>query len=344
MSVGKKVFIVGPGFIGWNVLELLIGEGYIVTGFVRRKEHAENIQASGASAVIGDLDDKELITSQTIEHDIIFHIATADHLPSAQAIIDGVARRARDGHSTIYIHTSGTSVLDDDSRGEFKGDKIYYDDKREDIDALPDTAPHRQIDLAILRGQKAIGEAAKIAIMIPPVIYGFNPSHRRLTIQIPTVTRFALKHGFVPLVGKGLPVESQIHVLDLARAYIVLLHYMETADPRELLENPYFFCENGHESSWLEVSQEVGKALYEAGNIQDPQPRTISEDMYGDLFGSHTPAAIALNSRSRAMRLRKLGWEPKEEGIWESFRSKELPEILAEDGKEFHGYTGIVAS
>lgn len=56
-----------------------------------------------------------------------------------------------------------------------------------------------------------------------PEIYGFNPAHGRLSIQIPTIARFAHKHGFSGHVGKGLAVESQIHVLDLARAYIVLL-------------------------------------------------------------------------------------------------------------------------
>lgn len=56
-----------------------------------------------------------------------------------------------------------------------------------------------------------------------PEIYGFNPKHRRLTIQIPAIARAALKHGYAGHVGKGLSVESQIHVPDLARAYIVLL-------------------------------------------------------------------------------------------------------------------------
>lgn len=49
---------------------------------------------------------------------------------------------------------------------------MYYDDKPEEIDALADDAPHRPIDLAILKVKKELGEKAKIAIMIPPLIYG----------------------------------------------------------------------------------------------------------------------------------------------------------------------------
>ena len=57
-----KALIIGPGFIGWNVLELLVANGYVVTGYVRREEHAHGLRASGASDVVfGDLNDKALI-------------------------------------------------------------------------------------------------------------------------------------------------------------------------------------------------------------------------------------------------------------------------------------------
>lgn len=67
---GKTVFIIGPGFIGWNVLDLLIAEGYQVTGMVRREQHAEGIRKSGAQVVFGDLDNKPLITQHTANSDV----------------------------------------------------------------------------------------------------------------------------------------------------------------------------------------------------------------------------------------------------------------------------------
>ena len=173
MPPGKNVLIIGPGFIGWNVLDLLVAEGYKVTGFVRRKEHADGIKASGASLVVmGDLDDKSLITEQASQHDIVIHTATADHLPSVEAVLDGLKVRKERGEMSVFIHTSGTSVLDDNARGAFKGEKIYSDETREQIDTVPDDAPHRPIDLAIVRAQKELGESAKVAVVIPPLIYG----------------------------------------------------------------------------------------------------------------------------------------------------------------------------
>ncbi|KIW23092.1 uncharacterized protein PV07_11318 [Cladophialophora immunda] len=311
-GTGKRALIVGPGFIGLNILDLLVHENFQVTGIVRRSEHAEQVEHLGATSVIGDLDDVPLITQQAIEHDIIFHTATADHISSVEAICQGVAERANQGKSTIYIHTSGASLLDDQSHGNYETSKIYYDNKPEDIAALPPTAPHRKIDLTVVNWGKRLGEKAKIAIIIPPIIYGYNSNHKRLTIQIPTLTRFALKHGYAGFVGKGLSVESSIHVLDLARAFMVLLHYMESSDSRIFIENPYFFCDSGQDHSWRSFGEMIGKGLHKAGKIADPTPKSIPKDMFGWLFGDHTYPVAGLNSRSRGVRLRELGWEPSE--------------------------------
>jgi len=173
MSSGKRVFIIGPGFIGWNVLDLLVSEGYSVTGFVRRQQHAEQIKASGATAVVlGDLNDKDVITEQVTQHDIVLHTATADHLPSVEAVLQGIKQRAESGQSTTFIHTSGTAILDDGAAGSKKSDKIYHDNVRSEIDSVPDNAPHRPIDLAIKKAHEELGAKAKIAIVIPPLIHG----------------------------------------------------------------------------------------------------------------------------------------------------------------------------
>lgn len=262
-----------------------------------------------------------------------------------EAVLDGIKQRAAASKSTIFIHTSGTFVLDDNAFGAHKSDKTYYDNDPDSINKLPDTAPHRQIDLAIVRASAELGDKAKLAIMIPPEIYGFNPQHKRLTIQVPTVARFALKHGFVGHVGKGLSVEGQIHVLDLARAYIVLLHHMEASPASTFLQNPYFSCENGREFSWKEVAEQLGKSLNEKSLLENAEPKEFSEGDYGELFGEYTGAVIGLNSRSRSVRLRELCWEAKENGIWESWVEDELPELLNEEGiGKISRYGGTVAS
>ncbi|KAI1802144.1 NAD(P)-binding protein [Daldinia bambusicola] len=353
MASGKKVFIVGPGFIGWAVLDLLVKENYSVTGFVRRQEHADQIRASGATdTVLGDLNDKALITKHALTHDIVIHTATADHLPSVEAVLEAVQQRAEQGLSTIFIHTSGTSLLDDGSLGAYKGDKIFRDDAPAEIDALPDTAPHRKIDLAIVRAQRQLGDKARLAIMVPPTIYGYDPRHAgRLSIQVPVLTRYALKHGYAGHVGAGRAVESNVHVGDLARGYVALLQHLEAASPShnpDILANPYYFCEatGDAEPSWHDVAALVGAELHRAGLISDAEPRTIPPENYGDLFGSGTVSNLGLNSRSRAVRLRGLGWRPVEKSLEESYVQDELPVILKEGGdwRAFDGYHKAVSS
>ena len=211
---------------------------------------------------------------------------------------------------------------------------MYPDTVRSGIDSVLDDAPHRAIDLAIVNAQKEFGDKAKLAIMIPPLIFGFNPAHKRVSIQLP------LKHRFSGQVGKGLAVESSIHVLDLSRAYVVLHHHMEKSPPSVLLGNPYFFCESSgdHEHSWLEVAKAIGQGLHTAGKLQDPAPRTISDDLYNELFADSTSCVLGLNSRSRAVRLRELGWQPQEKDWKRSLLEDELPQILQEKPSASRGY------
>lgn len=177
-------------------------------------------------------------------------------------------------------------------------------------------------------------------------IVAVNKTHGRLTIQIPTLTRFAIKHGFSGHVGQGLGVESNIHVADLARAYVVLLHHMESTPPSRLLENPYYFCEStgSNEPSWKDVASLIGAELHKAGVLEDATPRQIPEELYPDIFGKYTGAVAGLNSRSRAVRLRELGWQPREKDWKRSFAEDELPQILKEGQGSFAGYAGPVAS
>lgn len=338
MASGKDVFLIGPGFIGREIVDLLLAESYNVTTLARREEAAKELEQAGIKARLGGLDNADIISDEVFKNDIVIHTATADHLPSVQAVIAGIQKRAAEGKSTIFIHNSGSGVLDDRSKSMFKSDKVFEDDKPADIDALPDSQPHREIDLAIVKARKELQDHAKMVIIMPPVIYGYNPKYGRLSIQIPTLTRFAIKHGYAGYLGAGEAVWNQVHVFDLARAYIILLHWLEQADPAEVLKNPYFFCENGQEFAWKDAAAEIGKALHVVGKVKSPKPKQIPEKDYTDLFGpGASDTVVGSNSRCRANRLRALGWKPRETPMYESLIQDELPIILKEKG-EFQGY------
>lgn len=346
MSSEKRIFLIGPGLVGADLLELLLEDGYEVTTLVRREEHAAQIREHypGTEIVMGTLEDGDIIRKRTAEVPIVIHAATADHLSSVEAVIAGIKDRAERGESTIFIHTSGTSELVDNSKGMYASDTIYTDKDPAFIDAnVPDTAPHREVDLAILKARNQIGEKAKIVIILPPLIYGVGKKIRRTTIQLPTMTRFALKHGYAPVIGKGLSIRCNIHVQDLVRGYMLILHWLEAAEAKKVLENSYFFTDSGEEHTWGDAARAIGKALHAAGKIEDPEPRNPPKELYGDLFGPYTPTTVGANSRSRGERLRELSWKPREKGVLESLVEDEIPIILRETGG-FHGYEGVASS
>ncbi|CZR57743.1 uncharacterized protein PAC_07632 [Phialocephala subalpina] len=133
-----------------------VPKGYQITGLVRRQSHAEGITSSGAAPVLGDLNNSSLISHHVQQSGIIFHTATADHLPSVLAVLDGIKAGAQEGKETIFIHTSGTSVLEDRAMGAFKSNKIYHDNDPIEIDSAADSAPNREIDLAIIKARKEL--------------------------------------------------------------------------------------------------------------------------------------------------------------------------------------------
>ncbi|KAF2815516.1 NAD(P)-binding protein [Mytilinidion resinicola] len=328
MAAPKSVFLLGAGYIGQHIIDLLLAAKHPVTALIRKAEQAAAFEKAGIKTVLGTLDDTELITEQAAQHDVAINTASCDHLPSVKAVLAGIRQRVLARQPSIYIHTSGTLLLTDEAKGAYKSDKVYRDDVPADIDALPPTAPHRHVDLAIVLAARDFGDKAQIAIIIPPAVHGFNPAHNRLSVALPQLVRFALKHGFSGYVGEGRNVWNATHVADLGRAYTTLLSYIETTASSALLENPYFFT-GGQEFSWREAAEHVSRVLYKLGRIPSPEPKAFVESDFGDVYGPRTPIVLGGNARNRAIRLSQLGWEHKEKDIWSSLEEDEIPFILA---------------
>lgn len=323
----QSIFLVGAGYIGNGVLDQLLAENRAVTVFVRRADQAALFEKAGAKTALGSLSDLELLTAQAAQHEITINTASCDDLPSVEAILSGVRQRVHAGLPTIYLHTSGAGILDDGALGKYKTDKIYGDDAPEDIDNLSPTAIHRHVDVPIVQAAREFGEKAKIVILLPPLVYGVNAAHKRHSFLMAILVRFALKRGFAGHVGDGRNVWSVVHVKDLVRAYSTLLAFVEKSAPSAILENPYFFAENGSEVSMLEVAEVIAQTLHEAGKISAPKVQSFSESDYGDVFGPMT-GILGCNARNRGIRLRELGWEPKEKNAPTTWREEEIASIV----------------
>lgn len=74
----------------------------------------------------------------------------------------------------------------------------------------------------------------------------------------------------------------------------------------------------------------IGEGLAKAGKLTSAEPAPMPREKYAEVFGEFTPAVLGMNSRSRAVRLRELGWRPREKGWRESLLEDELPLVLKE--------------
>jgi nucleoside-diphosphate-sugar epimerase len=331
MASPRSVFLLGAGYVGRHVIDNLLAAGHPVTTLVRNKELANTLEKTGVKTLIGNLEDFETITAQAAQHEITINTSSSDDVPSVQAVLAGVRQRVAQGLPATYIHTSGTGLLVDDAKGRYKSDKIYSDDDPASIDALPLTAMHRDVDLTIVEAAREIGNKATIVVVIPPIIYGFNPTHKRVSMGLPALVRFALKHGFSGRVNEGRNVWNAVHVADLARAYMTLIDKLDTAVP-SAQENPYFFVDNGEDFSWAEAAEHVGRMLHQAGKIASPEPKAVEQHQLVDMFGPVTEMVAGGNSRCRSVRLPAMGWVPREKSVWAAMEEEELPYLIAAEG------------
>lgn len=328
MASFKSVLLIGPGYVGLSLLDSLLEAKYNVSTLLRNVELAAKLSSSGARTIIGTLDDSELITAQVAQHELTINTSSSDHLPSINAILSGIRQRVEAGLPSTLIHTSGAGLFLDEAKGEYKSDVLYRDDDPAKINAVPDTALHREIDLAVLAAAREFGDKAKLAIMMPPVIYGMDPKHNRMSIAQPILVKFALKHGFAGYVGKGANVWGYVHVRDLVKAFATLIAYLDTpGSQKDVLENPYFFADDG-EFTWGQFAERIARVLHRMGKISEARVEPFEKSHYADAFGDATEFIFGGNARTKAVRLVELGWKATEKDVLDTLEEEEIPFIV----------------
>jgi len=71
MTVQKRVFLLGTGYIGGSILQGLLDAGYAVTALSRSPDKAKELEKlPGVQTVIGSLDSEDVIVKAVLEHDV----------------------------------------------------------------------------------------------------------------------------------------------------------------------------------------------------------------------------------------------------------------------------------
>ncbi|KAJ3514590.1 hypothetical protein NLJ89_g2291 [Agrocybe chaxingu] len=323
-----------PGYIGGSVLSrLLKHEDFStlnITALVRSPEKAEKLKGLGVNTVVGSHDDEKLVVSLATESDIVIAMADADNFGATVATLKGLKQRHEaTGTVPIFIHTSGTGVLTDNAVGDHPTETIYDDANAEQIESLPPTQVHRNVDLELLRGDKE--GYVKTYIVLPSTIYGIatgvlvdqgiqNPH----SIQVPSLIQAALDRGRAGMVGQGKNIWPDVSIDDIGDLFIALFNSARKNPATGHGREGFYFGETG-EHTLYEVSKAIGDVLVELGKSDNPEPTTFTKEEIDKYFQGST--YLGTNSRCRANRSRAIGWKPTSDKT--QFLASIKPEITA---------------
>lgn len=108
----KVLFIGATGYIGGSILVAFVQQHPELSyaAVVRNPRDNEAIEKLEVHVIQGPTSDVGLIERESSDHDVVVNCANADDFPLAQAIIDGLSRRAAGSETKttrkpVYIHT-----------------------------------------------------------------------------------------------------------------------------------------------------------------------------------------------------------------------------------------------
>ena len=289
-----KVFVTGvTGYIGGSVAKALIEARHKVYGLVRDSQKAELLSNLGIEPVLGTLEDTDILTEYARLADGVIHTADADYRPAVETFIHALR-----GSGKPFLHTSGSSVVGDDARGEYESQCIYTDE----TPFTPIDIRKNRTDINKLVRRAGVDEGIRAIVICPSMIYGEGLGLTTESDQIPKLMCQSRKVGAGVYVGKGVNRWSNVHIKDVTTLYLLALEKAPSAS--------MFFIENGEESL-MAIAKSISKALGFGG-------KTISWSIDNAIreLGDWARFALASNSRVRAVNARNLlGWKPVEKSI-----------------------------
>jgi len=298
------IFITGAaGFIGGSLANRLQRDGHAVRGLVRGADKAARLAALGIEPVLGDLDDRALLIREAKASEGVVNAASSDHRGAIEAILDGLARSGKP-----FLHTSGSSVIADNAKGEYASDRVFGDDTP--FTPEPDKAARAAIDQMVRDGGS---RGVRSAVLCNSMIYGTGQGLSPDSVQIPPMVTEARRNGVVRHVGAGRNIWSNVHLDDVLDLYVAALARAPAG--------AFYFVGNG-EASFGEIAQAIADAL----GLGAPQAWTVDQAAAA-WGGIHAAYSFGSNSRVRGHRARaELGWAPRHVSVTDWIRAAIKPD------------------
>ncbi|KAF8807004.1 NAD(P)-binding protein [Phlegmacium glaucopus] len=314
-----NIFLTGAtGYIGGTVLSRFLKHpdvgSFNITVLVRSPEKAEKLKAFGVNPVVGSHSDTSLMENLTAQTDVVIAVADCDDLVAAKATLKGLKTRYQtSGIAPIFIHTSGTGVLADNALGDNLPSTIYDDTNPDQLETLPDTQIHRDVELELLNADKE--GYVKAYIISPSMVYGIATGElveqgiqKAHSISIPWFVEIALARGRAGMVGPGKNIWPNVDIQEVADIFVLLYNSIVSNPGTGHGREGVYFAANG-EHDFYQVSKAIGEALMSFGKVDDPEPTTLTKEEFDKYFWRGS-TLIGTNCHAQANRARSIGWTP----------------------------------
>ena len=273
----------GTGYIGSAVLDALVRGGHTVDALVRNSEKAEEVQARGARAVMGDLGAPETYRDTAASANGIVH-AAFEYSPKGQlvdlaaldAFVSGAPRPGR-----FLIYTSGVWIL---GPAPDPVDESAAIDPIELVAWRPD---HERRVLEAAAGLRAI-------VVRPGIVYG---GARGI---VGDLFRDAA-NGVVRIIGSGENHWPLVYDLDLGDLYLRLANSGDASG--------IFHANDEGDERVDEIVAAIASQV-----STEPGIRRVPLAEARQKMGAYADA-LALDQKVRSPRARALGWNPALESV-----------------------------
>ena len=279
-----RIFLTGAtGFIGSALVPELIGAGHEVIGMTRSDEGARVLEAAGAKAYRGTLEDPESLRKGALEADGVIHTAF-DHdfsrfaencQKDARAIAALGAALA--GSDRPLIITSGTGM----------GNAEFGELGSEDVFNTSHPNPRVASELA---GQTLLDEGINLSVVRLPQVH--DTFKQGLITPLIEITR---QKGLAAYVGEGRNRWPAGHLSDVARLYRLAIERAESGARYNAV------AEEGVEAR--EIAEAIGRGL-------KLPVRSISREEAAAHFGWLSIFTTIDFPASSAKTQAVLGWRP----------------------------------
>jgi nucleoside-diphosphate-sugar epimerase len=276
------------GYIGSSVLRHLIDQGFAVTALVRDETKASQIRAAGATPLVGDARDIELIADASEASDGVIHLASSKDVD--HDFITGVFR-GLEGSNKPFVHTGGIWT---------------YGDNPDIIETSPADPP----TLTSWRGvnESRVHDALGIrAITVAPgIVYGYGKGVPTDIVGAPITET---NPPALRLIGDGTQHWATVHVDDLAALYVLAFENGTAGST--------YIAASGHNPTVRELSEAAAAAAGIAGGVAAESP-----DASRERLGAGYADALLLDQQASGTRARiDLGWEPNRPSLVEELTS-----------------------